>query len=103
MDGSEGDVYRSILLALKQDPPLLSFPYDELYHRVKGVCTTKSPAGSSIVQALDQLQNISNSMQPNSPVLEYDENVLDIVDPYFLYYLRCSSRLNTLRKEYGVE
>ena len=85
-------------MALKQDPPRLAFPYDELYQRVKGVCTEASPVGSSIVQALDQIKNISNDLQPNSPVLEYDENVLDIVDPYFLYYLRCSSRLANLGK-----
>ena len=31
-------------------------------------------------------------------VIEWDEDVLDIVEPYFLFFLRCSSFLSNLAK-----
>ena len=33
VDGSKGDVYRCVLLAMKADPPRLSFPYDDMVKR----------------------------------------------------------------------
>jgi hypothetical protein len=32
----------------------------------------------------------------DAPVLEWDEDVLDIIEPYFLFFLRGSSYLRTL-------
>jgi hypothetical protein len=98
IDGSVGDVYRCILLALRQNPPQLSFTYDDIYQRTRMVCTDTAPAGSSVTQALGQLDQITRTIQPTAPVVEWSEDVLDIVDPYFLYYLRCSSRLNVLQR-----
>lgn len=97
-DGTEGDVYRCILVALKQDPPQLSFTYDDIYQRTRKVCDGDAPPGSSVAQALEQLQTISESIQPTAPVVEWSEDVLDVVDPYFLFYLRGSTRLTALAK-----
>jgi hypothetical protein len=98
-DGSEGDVYRCILLALRQDPPQLSFNYDDIYQRTRRVSQAAAPPGSSVVQALTQFDQISQTIQPGAPVVEWSEDVLDIVDPYFLYYLRCSPRLEALQRK----
>jgi len=40
-------------------------------------------------------------MYPNQRVIEWDddENVLDVVDPYFLFYLRWSERLASLGEQ----
>lgn len=46
-DGSKGDVYRAILLALSQYPPRLSYRYDELMERVKMISKGDSPSASS--------------------------------------------------------
>ncbi|MBO9511674.1 hypothetical protein [Erythrobacter sp. A6_0] len=96
-DGSSGDVYRCILLAIASDPPRLSFPYDDIYSRTREVCVDDAPAGSSVASALEQLPGLAANIETN-PVLEWDEDVLDIVDPYFLYYLRCSSRMRYLQR-----
>ena len=37
-DGSKGDVYRCVLLAMKADPPQLAFKYDEMLKRTAAVC-----------------------------------------------------------------
>lgn len=97
-DGSVGDVYRCILLALRESPPRLSFPYGEIYERTRGVCVGDAPPGSSVASALEQIPEIAGNLEPNAPIIEWSDDVLDIVDPYFLYYLRCSPRIASLAK-----
>jgi hypothetical protein len=38
IDGSKGDVYRCVLLAIKADPPKLSLRYDEMMTRTNEMC-----------------------------------------------------------------
>lgn len=97
-DGTSGDVYRCILLAVKESPPRLSFPYAEIYERTRNVCSKESPPGSSIASALEQIPEIARDLEPNVQIVEWSDDVLDIVDPYFLYYLRCSPRMASLAK-----
>lgn len=97
-DGTAGDVYRCILLALKKSPPRLSFPYAEIYERTRNVCSKESPPGSSVASALEQIPEIARDLEPNVQIIEWSDDVLDIVDPYFLYYLRCSPRMMSLAK-----
>ena len=97
-DESHGDVYRSVLLAITGTPPKLAFNYDEMLRRVRAVCRGESPVGSSISQALVQMHSIADSVQPGGKVIEWDENVLDIVDPYFLFFLRSSPILRDLAR-----
>jgi len=98
-DGSHGDVYRCILLALRASPPRLSFPYAEIYERTRSVCKESAPAGSSVASALEQMPSIAQDLEPNAQVIEWNDDVFDIVDPYFLYYLRCSPKLFSLEKQ----
>ena len=92
-DGSSGDVYRCVLLAMKADPPRLSFRYEDMLSRTAAQCNGNSPVGSSVAQALVQMGVLAATVQ-EAPVIEWDENVLDIVEPYFLFFLRSSSFLN---------
>jgi hypothetical protein len=94
-DGTKGDVYRCVLLAIKSDPPQLSFSYDAMLQRTAGVCIGESPSGSSVAGALAQMSYLAKSQQ-EAVVIEWDENVLDIVEPYFLFFLRGSSFLQKL-------
>jgi hypothetical protein len=96
-DGTTGDVYRCVLLAMAADPPALSFTYDDLYDRTRAVCATDAPVGSSVSGALAQMNEIAVNINPQTRVIEWSEDVLDIADPYFLYYLRCSNRLPKLK------
>jgi hypothetical protein len=61
-DNTRGDVYRVILSAISQDPPSLSFNYDQLLSRVSSVCTDDKPVGSSITQALGQMELLSKNL-----------------------------------------
>jgi len=95
LNGTKGDVYRCVLLAMKVDPPRLSFRYDEMLSRTAAQCSGDSPAGSSVAQALMQMDKLAKTVQ-DAPVIEWDEDVLDIVEPYFLFFLRNSYYLDNL-------
>ncbi len=93
-DGTRGDAYRSVLLGLTNDPAALSITYDRMLARVNKVCVGDSPSGSSVAGALAQMSLIAEKFSPKA--LEWDENVLDIIEPYFLFYLRYSPKLRQL-------
>ncbi|MEY9781300.1 hypothetical protein [Sinorhizobium fredii] len=98
VDGTRGDVYRAILLGIRKNPARLSFTYDEILNRVRDVCSEEAPVGSSINSALEQMHIIGDEVQPGTSPISWDENVLDITDPYFLFYLRYSEKLAALAK-----
>ena len=83
---------RRILKLLKADPPRLSFKYDEILRRTQAICQGDSPVGSNVAQAPSALSQLVRE----APVIEWDEDVLDIVEPYFLFFLRCSPFLEKL-------
>ena len=97
-DGSSGDVYRAVLLAMKEDPRLLTFTYDQIFERVRIICKDGPPTGSSVNSALSQAAAIAETVS-QSALIDWDEDILTIVDPYFLFYLRCSKRLTRLGDE----
>jgi hypothetical protein len=96
-DGTRGDVYRCVLLAMKADPSSLSFSYEEILRRVRDVCTDESPVGSSVAESLSQMAKLAKTVR-EAPAIEWDEDVLDIVEPYFLFFLRWSPHLASLAK-----
>jgi hypothetical protein len=94
-DGTRGDVYRAILKAVAADPMRLAFDYDDLSARVRAVCDGDAPPGSSLVGACAHLTKLAADHLPQTRVIEWDEQkqVLDVPDPYLLFYLRWSDRL----------
>src|SRR5262249_25064006 len=75
IDGTRGDVYRCVLLAIKADPSSLSVPYEDIMGRVKQVCVDDRPPGSSVVESLSQMSKLAKTIQ-SAPVIEWDEDVL---------------------------
>ena len=60
-DGTVGDVYRAVLLALASDPPVMSITYNALLGRIGAVCAdvTRVPVGSSVSEACTQIDKIA--------------------------------------------
>jgi hypothetical protein len=96
--GSTGDVCRAILLALIKNPPRLSFDYDEIMGRIKDICVHESPVGSGVQLALKQMDGIAKSIKTDTPVLEWDDDKLEIANPSFMFYLRSSQKLDQIQK-----
>lgn len=99
-DGSRGDVYRAVLLALAKNPPLLEIPYQALIDRIASVCPEDPPSGSSVISACKQMAQMARAMHPDQRIIEFDDDagagVLSIVDPYLLFFLRASKKLQGL-------
>jgi hypothetical protein len=95
IDDSEGDVYRCVLKAVAADPPRLSLPYDELTERTNVICRGESPVGSSVVGTCLHMAKLALDKFPAERVIDWDDSkqILDIPDPYLLFYLRWSGRL----------
>ena len=95
-DGTQGDVYRAVLKAMALDPPRLSFSYEELSDRLADLCRTGAPVGSSVISSCQQMSKLAEKNFPLERPIDWDEErggVLDLSDPYLLFYLRWSSRL----------
>ena len=94
-DGTDGDVYRCVLKAVAADPPRLSFAYGELTRRTAAVCSSDSPVGSSINGTCLHMSRLALDKFPNERAIDWDEQkqVLDLPDPYLVFYLRWSKRL----------
>ena len=94
-DASTGDVYRCILKAIAADPPALSFDYDSLVTRTRAICSGEFPTGSSLSGSCGQMIKLAQENFPNERAIDWDteKEVLDIPDPYLLFYMRWSGRL----------
>jgi len=94
-DGTSGDVYRCILRSISLDPPRLSFDYDELMRRASTLCDGESPTGSSLQGSCDHMIKLARTKFPNERAIDWnrEREILDVPDPYLLYYLRWSDRL----------
>jgi hypothetical protein len=94
-DGTTGDVYRTILKAIADEPLVLTFDYEEVLRRVRAICDGEAPAGSSVTGACAHMSRLAEEQLPTSRVLTWDERdqILEIPDPYLAFYLRWSDRL----------
>ncbi len=90
-DNSVLDVYPIILRAIAADPPELTIRYPNLQSRIEMLCSSDKPSGSSITGACAQISTIANDSENNN-IIEWDgdTDVMDIRDPYLLFYLRWS-------------
>ena len=86
----QGDVYIFLIAALALDPPTLTFRYDNLLARVYSLCLNDKPSGSSVSSACYHSTAIANSTAAGENIIEWDQDseVLDIRDPYLLFYIR---------------
>jgi hypothetical protein len=101
IDGSRGDVYRALLLALRADPPTLSFNWNDISKRMQSICRPDSPQAATLSTACAQISKIAKEMYPSQRVVDWDGdpvNLLSIEDPYFLFYLRWSEKLTSLQR-----
>jgi hypothetical protein len=91
-DATSGDVYGVLLRAVPVGEPKLSLNYNEIMERVEKIVAGSQPTGASVESALKHLHGIASKKINDDRVLEWDaeKKVLNVLDPYFLYYLRWS-------------
>ncbi|WP_257777487.1 hypothetical protein [Burkholderia glumae] len=93
-DGDTADVYTIVLRALAADPPQLRFTYSQLLARIEAVCEDKTPSGSSTSGACLHISQLANDGQ-SKILIEWDsdDEILDIREPYLLFYMRWSDTI----------
>lgn len=88
--GGEADNYELILQAIAENPPRASFSYDNIRERVSRIVIGDPPPMDRITRSLGYLEDIIEEKLQDDRVIAWDseKQVLDIVDPHFLFYLR---------------
>lgn len=89
VDGSNGDAYRAVLLAIAADPPSMEFNYADLTARITAICQGDKPIGSSVSESYKQIHGFAQAMYPNQRIVEWDPDAAGgtfaIIDPYFCF------------------
>lgn len=95
-NGKIGDIYSIILDAIASGEPALSFSYQDLKERIKVLIADDAdePRGTDITKVLIQMGNSVKEKLGEDRVIDYDHELgmLNILDPYFLYYLRWANK-----------
>jgi hypothetical protein len=83
------DVYPLILRGIAYHPPKLTLKANELATRVQGLCSGEQPGSGSIINSCSHIVSIANEAEGRQ-VIEWDaeRDLLDIRDPYLLFFLR---------------
>ncbi|WAB92469.1 hypothetical protein OSS47_00365 [Pseudomonas citronellolis] len=87
--GEVCDVYPLIVKAIALAPPELTIRYPNLQQRISTLCAKETPSGSSVTGACGHMCAIANASEGRN-ILEWDasHDVLDILDPYLLFFIR---------------
>lgn len=87
---SSVDIYRLVLLALKEDPPVTKMSIDELKDRLRRILGVgiAVPNTSTLSAIINKIVVIVKGIMPDLDALEYNEKCLYILDPFLLFYMR---------------
>lgn len=90
VNGVDMDIYGLLVKVIAENPPIMGLSLDELKFRIDNLIKNlqDKPDKQKIKEALNQLQSIISSREPIYQVFEWKDNMLYILDPLFLFYLR---------------
>lgn len=93
-NGASLDIYHVILYMLAEDPPNVSIDINEILQRITNVLAAgqRTPSSLTISNTLSQIQRILHGTGEMFQILEWREQHLHILDPFFLFYLRCGRK-----------
>jgi hypothetical protein len=89
-DNQELDIYGLVIKSIADNAPLMALSLDEIKSRIDKlvVDNEKKPDKQKIKDSLKSLQCIVNEKESIYQVFEWKDNILHILDPLFLFYLR---------------
>lgn len=103
IDGTEGDVYEAILRGIADDSIQDELDQSEegldrakLVEGINNQCANSPPPLPSITQALERMDERITETHPESAIFEWksDTNKIQLPDPYLIFYLRWSDKLD---------
>lgn len=102
VDGTEGDVYEAILRGIADDSIQEELDQSEeglnrskLVEGIENQCMNSAPPLPSVTQALERMDERITETHPESAIFEWknDTKKIQLPDPYLIFYLRWSSKL----------
>lgn len=93
-NGEKLDIYHVILHSLAKDPPSVIIDMEDLQQRIKETLDVieRIPNSLTISNTLSQAQKILHESGEMFQIMEWREQQLHILDPFFLFYLRWNER-----------
>ena len=91
--GKNADIYLLLLIAVSEDPPILSFRLEDIKSRFSALLDDieKLPRQLSIANAVANMEKIIRDAVSQLDTVEWKNQCLYILDPFLLFYLRWSN------------
>lgn len=95
-DKTEADIYHLVLKSISIDPPVLSMHMDDIKSRFTEVLAESEKVPASLVTSntIMHVEKIMQEAAPKLDTIEWREQVLYILDPFLLFYLRWNRSLS---------
>lgn len=90
VDGRDYDLYELIVKSIAENPPVMRLEFKDVRERIYKLLRAENekPTSQAIREHLVKLQELMNGREDIFRVFDWKENVLYILDPLFLFYLR---------------
>ena len=93
-DGTHGDIYKLLLLAMCADPPTLELSLEELHARMENIKSnegnTKLPSTPNLSKNIGNAEKIIKESVLDPDTIDWKDGVMYIIDPFLLFFLRWS-------------
>lgn len=88
--GEEMDLYQLVVESLSENPPLMGLTIDDIKERVNNLIgnNESKPDRQKIKNTVTQMQKLITDRDDIYKVLEWKDEMIYIIDPLFLFYLR---------------
>ena len=88
--GQQMDLYQLVVESLSENPPLMGLTIDDIRERVNSLIENNEgmPERQKIKNTVTQIQKLINDKEDIYKVLEWKDEMIYIIDPLFLFYLR---------------
>lgn len=88
--GDEMDLYQLVVKSLAENPPLMGLTIDDIRDRVNNIIgdNENKPDRQKIKNTVTQIQKLITDRDDIYKVLEWKDEMIYIIDPLFLFYLR---------------
>lgn len=88
-NGSEGDIYQAVMIALSELLDLTPITTDDIRRKLQDILEPRSvPQKNQISNVLSQMTKIAKDDIEGEPAIDYQDESIFIVDPFFSFYLK---------------
>ncbi|PEJ23197.1 hypothetical protein CN887_21025 [Bacillus pseudomycoides] len=88
-NGRQGDIYEAVMATLTELDSTKPITSDDIRKKLQDILETRSvPQKHEITRVLTQMDKIAKEELIGEPAIDFKDDALYIVDPFFIFYLR---------------